>query len=401
MDEICKDKNSLIEENATLKKKLAQGENLALKLKQLQDSSEVFMVENNALLKENLTLKNNVTELESLKRDVEALQNSLNLAHEEKTSVTKDNVAMKEKICELEHRAKEFTDLQNHFKGANEQIQSHEEENLLLKRKAQQSKGFQKEMPVSNPCKRSEEPLQENNSSPTRNVNMAHSDKYEALLSRFDILNEEVLLLKKENADMMKYKESLSSECASLRQVLDAVSKDKLALEDSNSSLKDDIVNLSALSEEYNVLKNAFCVLRDEKVLVEQENMDLKQKIKHADDLGSQSETLRQTLDKSVQGNLLLTHENALLRDQLQHANEHNLLQNEAPSEKSAQNIRIPSTKNLDDDSSVVNYVTETKLHELLMSKLDEIMHKFKVACKEGKHIAETQEDDIAKIEGE
>lgn len=398
MDEICKDKNSLIEENATLKKKLAQGENLALKLKQLQDSSEVFMVENNALLKENLTLKNNVTELESLKRDVEALQNSLNLAHEEKTSVTKDNVAMKEKICELEHRAKEFTDLQNHFKGANEQIQSHEEENLLLKRKAQQSKGFQKEMPVSNPCKRSEEPLQENNSSPTRNVNMAHSDKYEALLSRFDILNEEVLLLKKENADMMKYKESLSSECASLRQVLDAVSKDKLALEDSNSSLKDDIVNLSALSEEYNVLKNAFCVLRDEKVLVEQENMDLKQKI---NDLGSQSETLRQTLDKSVQGNLLLTHENALLRDQLQHANEHNLLQNEAPSEKSAQNIRIPSTKNLDDDSSVVNYVTETKLHELLMSKLDEIMHKFKVACKEGKHIAETQEDDIAKIEGE
>ena len=401
MDEFCKEKNLLVEENASFKKKVAEGENLALKLKQLQDFSGVFMAENDALLKENSSLQKSVTELESLKRDVEALQNSLHLAHEEKMCVAKDNIAMKEKICDLEHLAKEFTKLQNHVKGVNEQIQSLEEENLLLKEKAQQAKGFQK-VTVNNPCNRSEEPLQEKNSSLKRKIAITDSEEYEALLSRFDVLNEEASLLKKENADMMKYKESLSSECASLRQVLDTVSKDKLALEDSNSSLKDDIANHTELSKEYKVLKDDFCVLKDEKVSVEKENMDLKRKMKHAEDLGCKSETLRQALDKSAQEKLLLTRENALLKDQLQHANEqYNLLKNETASEKSAQNIVIPPMKNLDDDSSVVDYVAETKLHELLMSKLDKIMHKFKVACKQDKQVAGTQEDDIAKIEGE
>lgn len=373
VDEFYKERNALIEENAFFKKKLAEGETLASKFKQLQDSSEVAMAENDSLLKENSVLKNNLTELESLKRDMEALQNSLTLAHEEKMSVTKDNVAMKEKICELEHLAEKFTQLQNHFKGVNEQIQCLEEENLLLKR-------------------RSEERLQETHCK----MDITDSEEYDALKSRYEVLSEEALLLKKENADIMKYKESLSGECENLRQVLDAVNKDKFALEYSNSSLKDDIANLNALSEEHKMLKSAFYVLKAEKVLVEKENMDLKQEMKHISDLSSKCETLRQVLDKSEQEKLLLTDENKLLKDQLEHANkQHNLLKNETPSEKSAQDII-----SLNDDSSIINYVAEAQLHELLMSKLDKIMHKFKVACKQDHQVADTRED-IAKIEGE
>ena len=363
LDDLCKEKQSLVEENASIKKKVK--EHIAL-------ASEMFTADNDVFLKENSSLKDNFKEVESLKRNVEALQGSLRLAHEEKMSAMKDNVAMKEQIRELEPLAKESTILQDHMTGVNEKLQTLKEENIVLEKQAQQMISLSEEMSdlrnalcISNEEKQS---LQEINSSLKDELAKLKIDsgEYKVLENRFEGMNEETLFLKKENADMIKQTEFLSSQCVNLRQLLDVVSKDKLALEESNSSLKDAVAKLKALSEEHKVLK------RD---LVEKENTDLKEKLKYTEHLSGECAGQRQVLEEKVS----ITEKNALFTEK-------------------AQNQVIPPMKAPDNDNVVI---IETKLHELLMSKLDEIMSKLKVACKQDKHISVVQEDDIVNIEGE
>ena len=393
----CKEKSALMDETALLQKKLDEKESLVLELKQLQDSSSMFAARNDALLKENASLKDTLRELESLECNIEAMENSLRLA-KEIASPKKNNGVIKDPIYELEQISNEPTKLQVDITVANEKTQN--QNDILVGKDTIRVDNSTEEMTeLRNALRISHEEmlsLREINSSLENQVAQTEADlkEYSVLQSRFDVLKKETLILTKENAEGIKNLEFLSSEREILQKRLAVVSKAKQTLQESNSSLKDEIAKLKVHSENYECLKSHFEILEEEKLLMKEEIGNLKEKIKQTRSLSSESEALYQELNESNAVMEKPAEENTIAKHMKSRESSQN--KKETISDKVAPNPSI----SLDNISNTLNKPTnETENHDLLMSRLGEIMQMYKHACKQDEQISVAR--DMAKIKGE
>ena len=360
-DNLCKENDSLAQENALIKTKLIEEEHFMLELKQLQDSSKTNMAEKDALLMENLKLKDNVRELQSVKNNVEELQRSLNLANQEKGSVIKDNITMKEQICNLEILVKELEPLQDHMTSMKGQLQTLKEEKLLLEKQVQQMNELSKEMSnLRNALKISNE---EKHSFQEASLSLkdqivkleVDSEKYRTLQNRFDVLEEGALLLRKENADIIKQKQLLSTEAANLHLTLDEMRKQKIMLEERNSSLNKRIIEFNTqqqappqsvdLSDEMTALRNAMRISNEEKQSLQEINTSQRDELARRRVLCAEYETLQSSFEILKEEKTRLTTDKLLLVE-CNNSLKHDVIKNDAVLEEH---------KILQNDFNVVN----------------------------------------------
>lgn len=262
-NDFCKKIEMLVEENACLKKMLADGERMALELKQLKESFAVLTVKNEGLLNENLLLKDSVKVSDSIRENLIGLQKSLSLVEEDKTSIVKLPAEVSSICEELERKWEEENET-----GTN---------NRENKAQKAESDAFS----VSETKNKS---AQEMSSSLNDQVVKGEIDvvKYKALQVCFGTLNDEKLRLESEKTELTKQKEALSSECEKLRQSLEAVSKEKLELQENYSHLKDDMLKLESFPERYANLQQHCNVLREEKMLIDQQNVEMQETLREA-----------------------------------------------------------------------------------------------------------------------
>ncbi|XP_028405627.1 intracellular protein transport protein USO1-like [Dendronephthya gigantea] len=375
--DFCTQKNTLMDENSLLQKKLEEKESSVLELKQVQNSSSILAANNDALLKENLSLKDNVRELESLKSSVQALESSLRLANEEIESVKKNNSDIKDPTYELEHKM--FADANKKPQNQNDIVV--ENETAQVDNSTEEITELRNALRIANEEKHS---LREINSSLESQVAEIEVDlkEYRALQSRSDVLKNELLLLTKENAEMTKGSEFLSGECENLQKMLAVVSKDKRTLQESNSTLKDEIAKLKVHSENYECLQSDLGILKGEKLLMEEENIKLKETIKQTRTPACEFQALCQDINESRKERF--AEEKAIPKY---------MKSSQSKKEAILDKIEFNPGSN---SNAVDNSTIETGDHDLLMSKLGEID---KVASEQDKQIplALTHEGDIAK----